>query len=102
MPGAPHFGSDQPISQRSTAEVVSLFIVLPVIAGITLFSFTIGNLLIHRETSTLSDWCWQLGVGGFLSFGLVAAIPAAGYQELRRRRNIASQNQTPNKSADNT
>lgn len=86
MPGASHMGSGKPMVERSTAEIVCMFIILPVVGGVALLSFGVVNVVTNGWQFSVADWFWQVVWLGVLGFGLVAALPAVGWQELRHRR----------------
>jgi hypothetical protein len=87
MPGAPQMGSGKPIAERSALLIVVLFLVLPILPGGGILCFTLLNAVDRGREFTAGDWFWQVGWFGLLGLCVMVALPAAGWQELRRRRN---------------
>jgi hypothetical protein len=94
MPG-PHTGRSFPIESRSAVNIVLMFFVLPILAGLAILTFTIVQIIKHGHEFTASDWFWQVGWFGLLGLLLMTALPATGYQEFQRRRRLPS---LPNRS----
>lgn len=92
MPGAPNMLAGRSIADRSAAQVVWLFIVLPVVAGVGILchvAWLVAWLVaVEGGRFTAVDGFWQVGLYGLLGLGVVTALPAAGYQELRRRKRL--------------
>jgi hypothetical protein len=86
MPGAPHMRMGKPIAERSTAGIIFLFMVLPILAGVIILCFTTVNALARGREFTAGDWFWQVGWFGLLGLGLLLGLPASGWKELRRRK----------------
>jgi hypothetical protein len=85
MPGAPHMGPGKPMSERTTAEIIGLFIVAPVLAGVAIVCFAVWNAAARGREFTVADWVCQVGWFGLLGLAVMLGLPAAGWQELRRR-----------------
>lgn len=85
MPGAPHHGPSRPITERSTAGVVWLFIVFPVLFGGLVATVAVTLAVKAARESGAIDWCGLVWLG-LLVLGLTTALPATGLRELRRRR----------------
>lgn len=100
MPGASHTGPGMPIANRSTAGVVLMFIVIPLLAGAASVWWVVVNAVARSRDFTAGDWFWQVGWGGLLGVGLAVGLPAVGWQELRRRRNAAANRAEPGAAAD--
>lgn len=79
----------QLITQRSSAQIVGLFIVFPILAGLGILCHLVWLIAVDSGRFTTSDWFWQVGWYGLIGFGVLTALPAAGYQELMRRRNAS-------------
>jgi hypothetical protein len=73
------------ITERSTIGVVGMFIVSPIVAGLSLQGFLILLAFQKGHEFTASEWVLQFGYGELLALGLMTALPATGYMELRRR-----------------
>lgn len=86
MPGAPQFGNRIPIAKRSTTHIVIVFFAFPVIAGLALMSWTMFNAIAWYSESTNEKWLGQVAFGCILGLLMMTALPAVGWQELRRRR----------------
>jgi hypothetical protein len=86
VPGAPHMRGGRPIAERSAAQIVWLFIVLPVLAGVGILCHLVWIVTVGGSRFTAADWFWQVGWYGLLGLGVMTALPAAGCQELRRRK----------------
>jgi hypothetical protein len=86
MPGAPHMRGGAPLDERSTFNIVKMFIVLPVLAGVGLAIVVVWNAAKHGADFTFVDWLFQVGWGSCMAFGLIVGLPAVGVTELRRRR----------------
>jgi membrane protein implicated in regulation of membrane protease activity len=95
MPGAPQMRAGKPIAERSALQIVVLFLVLPILAGGGILCFTLINAVDRGREFTAGDWFWQVGWIGLLGLGVMSALPAAGWQELRRRRNRPLTPQNP-------
>ncbi len=86
MPGAPQFGRRALITERSTANIVIMFFAFPVLAGLALLCWTIFNASAWYSESTKGNWFSQVAFGLIFGLLIMTALPAAGWQELRRRR----------------
>jgi hypothetical protein len=87
MPGAPHMRAGQPIEKRSVFMIVCLFFVLPVLAGGGMLCHLGWYIISEGGQFTTSDW-FGMAWNGLIGFGVTTSLPAAGYQELRRRRQL--------------
>jgi hypothetical protein len=56
------------IGQRSTIELVGVFIVLPVLAGGILIAVVLRNAAVNAKGFTLADWLGQVVCTGLLSW----------------------------------
>jgi hypothetical protein len=100
MPGASWMGRGKPISERTTAELVGVFIVLPVLLGGLLVTVVVCNAVARAGSFTLGDWFWQVVWVGLLGLGLAVSLPAVAFQEFRRRRAQRSAGAEANTTAD--
>lgn len=78
--------SGTPMEERSTAGIILMFIVLPVLTGIAILFALVVNVATHGRSFTTMDWLYQVVWFGLLGLGVMTALPAAGWQELRRRK----------------
>ena len=86
MPGAPHFGRSIPITERSTQNIVIMFFAFPVLSGLALVCWTIVSAIASFPELTDWTWIWQVAFGCILGLLIMTALPAVGWQELRRRQ----------------
>jgi hypothetical protein len=86
VPGAPWTKLGKPIAERSTAEIVGVFVVLPILLGGVIMTMVIRNAVANAAEFGATEWFWQVVFVGLL--GLIVALgpPAAALQEFRRRR----------------
>jgi uncharacterized integral membrane protein len=78
-----------PLAERSMANVIWMFMILPIIAGAAILVFAVVNVVANGREFTAADWLWQVGWFGLLGLGLMTAFPIVGWRELRRRRKRA-------------
>lgn len=71
---------------RSTAEVVAVFLIGPILFGAGLLGFAAFMMIDGRKELSLGQWLFQIGFLCMLGLGLLTALPAVGWQELRKRR----------------
>jgi hypothetical protein len=74
------------MAERSTAGVVGMFFVVPVLAGGAIVSWVVARVVTTAADLTAGEWLWEVGWFGLLGLALATGLPAAGWQELRRRR----------------
>lgn len=86
MPGASWMRRGKPIEERTTLELVGLFVVLPMIFGGLLVVFVIRNAVTNIGTFTLRDWIGQFAFAGLLGLSITVALPCVALQEFRKRR----------------
>jgi hypothetical protein len=88
-------GRSAPMAERSTPGLIGMFFVFPILAGGALLSMTITIAVRESVSFTASDWFWKVGWSGLLALGLMTALPAAGWQELAKRRALKMKSNTP-------
>lgn len=74
------------MSERSNPEIVWGFLVLPFLTGIAILVALVANAFANSATFTAMDWLGQVVWLGLLGLGMMTALPAAGWQELQRRK----------------
>jgi hypothetical protein len=79
-------GPGKPMADRTTAEVVLMFVVVPPLIGTAILIYTLVNVVARSREFTAADWFWQVAWFGLLGVGLAVGLPAAGWQEIQRRR----------------
>jgi hypothetical protein len=79
-------GHSKPIGEFSRAEIYFVFFALPIVGGSGLLAFTLFNAWRQANDLSVADSFWQVGCMSLLALGLCTALPAAGWQELTRRR----------------
>ena len=83
------------MADRSTADVVLMFLVLSPLAGVALLCWVAVNAVAHAGEFVAADWFWQVGWAGLLGVALTIGPPAAGWRELQRRREVVAQPAPP-------
>ena len=75
----------KPIHERTPADIIWMFGVIPILFGSGLLILACVNLVQHAGSFLWQDWLgvvWAVVVAAVLSIGL----PATGWRELQRRR----------------
>lgn len=75
-----------PMSERSVPGVVGMFFVLPLLVGGALLAGAIVLALKRDGEPGAPEGYGGVAWMGLLALGLITALPAAGWQELRKRR----------------
>lgn len=82
----PPLGSGKLIAEYDAAEVVLVFVVLPVLLG----GFTVGMAVRvaveHAAELTAAEWLFQVVGAGLLGLAAMACLPVVAWPEFRRRR----------------
>lgn len=87
------------MDQRSTLEVVLVFIAAPIPIGIAILTFARDHAIANGHQFTISEWFFQVVWFGLLGLGLLFALPATGLQELDNRRRKRNQERVDGEAA---
>ena len=63
-----------------------MLFVVPVLAGGAIVSWVVVRVVTAAGDLTAAEWIWEVGWFGLLGLALATGLPAAGWQELQRRR----------------
>ena len=67
------------MQERSNAEIVGIFLVLPILSGIAILVAMVANAVANSEGFTAMAWLGQVVWFGLLGLGLMSCLPAAGW-----------------------
>jgi hypothetical protein len=86
MPGASWRGTGKPLPERSAGELVTTFVVVPILLAGLILALVVWNVAAHAGSFTAWDWLFQVVWAGCLGLGALLALPAVAWAELRRRK----------------
>jgi hypothetical protein len=79
-------GPGKLITKRSAAELVGMFVVLPVVVGVYILAVVVRHAMVNAATFTFADWFWHVGWASLVGLAIATALPVVAIQEFRRRR----------------
>lgn len=85
MPGASHMGGGKPMAERSTAEVIWVYVVFPPLAALLFAGMTAYFTVAAAAESEPTPWLGLAWVGVVLSL-VASVLPIIGWREVRKRR----------------
>ena len=88
MPGASHMHAGKPITERSALGIVWMFFVFPIAVGGAFTTFIVVRTIASGRQFTTGQWLGEVIFCGLLGLGIMTCLPAAGWQELSRRRRV--------------